>query len=344
MTKKSIVILLSSFLGVLLLGFYACLTKDRPVDRDSYEVVIIGSGPGGLTAGIYTSRALRDTLIFEGDSPGGLLVGNPTVQNWPSRKEISGFELMQEMRDHAKHTGCRLVSDYVTGVDFSELPYKVFTKKGREYKTKALIIAMGVQRRKLNCPGEKEYWHKGVSACATCDAPLFRGKKVIVVGGGATALTEAHHLSHFAKEVVVLHRSARFRTLDPIKYVIEKNNKIIVKHDILVEEIKGDGNRVTGVVVKDSVTGEVSIITADGVFVAIGFDPNTKMFEGKIKLDERGYIKVFEGNQTSQEGVFAVGDIIHSDYQQAIVAGGDGCRAALDCVSYLDVLHARDDS
>jgi thioredoxin reductase (NADPH) len=307
-------------------------------------VIIIGSGPGGLTAGIYTSRAMRDTLIFEGDSPGGLLVGNPTVQNWPGIKEISGFELMQEMRNHAKHAGCKLVSDYVTGVDFSKLPYKIFTRSGREYKTKAMIIAMGVQRRKINCPGESEYWHKGVSACATCDAPLFRGKKVVVVGGGATALTEAHHLSHFAKEVTVIHRSARFRTLDPIKYVIEKDENVIVKHNLLIEEIKGDGRRVTSVVVKDSLTEKISNIKTDGLFVAIGFDPNTKMFEGKIRLDERGYIQVFEGAQTSQEGVFAAGDIIHHDYQQAVVASGDGCRASLDCVKYLDVLNARDDS
>lgn len=273
-----------------------------------------------------------------------MLVENPTVENWPGEISISGFDLMQKIQKHAEHYGSKIVYDFVTKVDFSSFPYKIFTRDNKVYKTRSVIVAMGVERRRLGCPGESEYWTKGVSACATCDAPLFRGKKVVVVGGGTTALTEAHHLSHFAKEVILVHRRDKFRSVDPIKDVILKDKNVSIRYNSTVEEVKGDGNCVTGIVIKNKDTNKSELVPADGLFVSIGFDPNTKLFEGHeaqppvIDLTDSKYIKVFDGTKTSKKGVFAVGDIAHQNYQQAIVAAGDGCKAALDCIHYLDIL------
>lgn len=327
-------ILLAIVVG--LLSFSSCITIGQDKDRQEYKLIIIGSGPAGLTAGIYTSRGGIDTLVIEGDVPGGLLTETPEIGNWPGEKSISGYDLMDKIQDHAKHEGCIFLSDSVTSVDFSKKPYQLVTEGGKIYKSQAIIIATGAKRKRLKSPGAREYWGKGVSACATCDAPFYKDKTVVVVGGGHTALTEAHHLTRFAKKVIIVYRSGKFRVADPITGKVEKDPKVEVMYNSIVKEITGDGNTVTGIVVQNKLTNKVSSIPTDGVFVAIGFIPNVAMFSGQLALDKRGFLEVVDGTRTSKEGVFAAGDVSHRRWQQAIVAAGDGCKAALDCIEYFD--------
>jgi len=327
-------IVLAIVIGLVSLS--SCVTIGEDKDRQEYKVIIIGSGPAGLTAGIYTSRGGLDTLLIEGDMPGGLLTETPEIGNWPGEKSISGYDLMEKIRDHALHEGCKFLSDSVVSFDFSKKPYHLMTEGGKTYKSQAIIIATGAKRKQLDCPGAQEYWGKGVSACATCDATLYRNKTVVVVGGGHTALTEAHHLARFAKKVIMIYRSDKFRVADPIKDKVEKNSTIEVMYNSLVKEITGDGTRVTGVVVQNKLDNKVYSIPTDGVFVAIGFIPNVSMVSGQLALDKQGFIKLFDGTKTSKEGVFSAGDVSHRQWQQAIVAAGDGCKAALDCIEYFD--------
>ena len=330
---------------IFLLSLVACISTKPNGEKFSYQQIIIGSGPAGLTAGIYTARANFETLIIEGEMPGGLLTETPSVENWPGEQSIGGYDLMEKMREHAKHVGSTLLFDSVTRVDFSNCsstasaPYKIFTREGKTYTAQSVIIATGAARKKLGCPGEREYWGKGVSGCATCDAPLYRDKTVVVVGGGSSALTEAYHLSRFAKKVTVVHTSPAFRVNDPIKDKVLQSPKIDIIHSSYVDQIEGDGTHVTGIVLRDKETGKQQTLATDGVFVSVGFEPNTDIFKGQIDLDDRGYIKVTGSTRTSKPGIFTAGDVSHARYQQAIVAAGDGCRAALDSIVYLD-LHA----
>ena len=316
--------------------FSSCLNTKSDQERFEYDTLIIGSGPGGLTAGIYLARAKFKTLVIEGDTPGGLLTETPMVENWPGEKAISGYDLMAKIREHAKETGCDFVSDSVKSIDFSQEPYKIVTAEGKTYTAKGVIVATGASRRKLGCPGELDYWGKGVSGCATCDAPFYRDKTVVVVGGGNSALTEAHHLTRFAKEVIIIHTSPVFHVSDPIKEVVLNDPKVKAIHNSYIKEIKGDGKFVTGIVIQDRNSKELRTIKTDGIFVSIGFVPNTGFLGEKIERDPRGYLKISAATKTSMPGVFAAGDVSHGKYQQAIVAAGDGCRAALDCIEYLD--------
>lgn len=325
------------FFAISLVCLSACATKVLDEERTAYHVVIIGSGPAGLTSGIYTSRAKLDTLVIEGEEPLGLLATSPAVENWPGEPSITGYELMKKVYDHAKKSGCSFASDAVTGVDLGERPYKLFTRSGKTYTAHAIVVAMGVKRRKLGCPGEEEYWHKGVSSCATCDGPFFKDRVVVVVGGGNTALIEAAHLAKFASKVYVVHTSGVIRSIDPIKDVVMRSPKVEIVHNIHVQEIVGDGKKVTGIVVKDKNTKGLNTIKTDGIFVAIGFEPNTEIFKGQLELDKRGYIKPTEGTKTSKDGIFVAGDIAHAKYKQAIVAAGEGCQAALDAIADLDI-------
>jgi thioredoxin reductase (NADPH) len=325
-------------LGVVLtlLSLSSCITIGQDKERRDYKVVIVGSGAAGLTAGIYLGRAGIDTLIIEGDTPGGLLTETPEIGNWPGIKSISGDELMQRIHDHAAHEGCHFLSDLVASVDFSKKPYQLTMHGGETYTAKAVIVATGAKRKEIGCPGEREYWGQGVSACATCDAHFYREKTAVVVGGGRTALTEAHHLARFAKKVIVIHRSASFRVTDPIKDKVENDPKIQAIHSSMVKEIVGDQSGVTGITIESKIDGKVTTIPTDGVFVAIGFSPNVAMFGGQLALDELGFIKVIDGTKTSIDGVFAAGDVSHRRWQQVIVAAGDGCKSALDCTEYFE--------
>jgi thioredoxin reductase (NADPH) len=297
--------------------------------------IIIGSGPAGLTAGLYLSRAKINPLLIEGKQPGGQLTTTTDVENWPGDKKIAGFKLMMDMKEQTKESGCRMLADTVTKVDFSQKPYTVFTESGKELKTETVIIASGASHKKLGIPGEQEYWAKGVSVCATCDAPLFTDKNVVIVGGGDSAVVEAEHISNHAKKVTIIHILEELTGKDPLKYKVMENPKIEIIYNSSVKEIKGDGQKVTEIEIEHKQTSDTKILQADGVFIAIGMNPNTNYLKDQIELDDYGYVVLKEKTQTSKEGVFAAGDVADFRYKQAITSSGDGCKAALDCQSYL---------
>jgi thioredoxin reductase (NADPH) len=300
-----------------------------------YDVVIIGSGPAGLTAGIYTSRAKLNTIIFEGNQPGGQLTTTTSVENWPGNISIMGPDLMMQMREHAEHCGAKLEVSMVTKVNFEQQPFAVQLSGGKEVQARAVIIATGASHKKLGCKGEMEYWGKGVSVCATCDAPFFKDKHVVVVGGGNSAVAEADHLSHLANKITIIHILDQLTATDPIKDTILANPKVEAIYNSTVKELKGDANKLTSVIIENQKTKEVKEISADGAFVAIGMSPNTSIFKDQIELDKYGYIVLKNHTATSKDGVFAAGDVADYKYRQAITSSGSGCMAALDCQYFL---------
>lgn len=301
-----------------------------------YDVAIIGSGPAGLTAGIYMSRARFSTIIFEGLQPGGQLTTTTSVENWPGNVSILGLDLMMNMRSHAEHYGCKLEMNQVVKVDFENKPYILHLDNGQNVKARSVIIATGSSHRKLGCIGENEYFAKGVSVCATCDAPFFKDKQVVVVGGGDSAVTEADHLTHFTKKLTLVHILDELTAKDPIKYKVIKHPNVEIIYNTAVKEIKGDGKKMTSVIIENQQDKSLKEISADGLFVAIGMIPNTAIFKDQVELDKYGYIVVKNQTQTNKEGVFVAGDVADYKYRQAITAAGSGCMAALDCQSYLN--------
>ena len=300
-----------------------------------YNVIIIGSGPAGLTAGIYTGRSKLKPLLIEGMNPGGQLMTTGKVENWPGNISINGFELMQNIREHTKKCDCELLSDKVTNVDITQKPFAITTQAGKKLQTKSIIIATGATHRKLNIPGEKEYWGNGVSVCAVCDAPFYQDKEVVIVGGGNSAVAEAYELARFAKKVTILNTKDELTATDPIKYKILKNKKISILSNTTITEIKGDKNSVTSVTIKKLNENNTTKISSNGVFIAIGLSPNNTLFTNKVEINEHGFIVKKQNSQTSVEGVFVAGDVSDSRYQQAITAAAEGCMAALDCEKYL---------
>jgi thioredoxin reductase (NADPH) len=300
-----------------------------------YNVVIIGSGPAGLTAGIYTARAKLKPLIIDGPLPGGQLMTTTKVENWPGTVSIMGPDLMMNMREHAQTCGASFLSENVTSVDFSKRPFTVVTDSKKIIQAQSIIVATGAVNKRLNCKLEAEYWGKGVSTCATCDAPLYEGKEVIIVGGGNTAVTEAEHLMHIAKKITIVHIHDKLSATDPIKDKVLANPKVQVIYNATVVEIQGDGKRVTHAVIENQKDKKRTTVASDGVFIAIGFKPNTEVFKNHIAMDQYGYITVRDHTRTSVEGVFAAGDVADYRYRQAITSSGAGCMAALDVQSFL---------
>ncbi len=300
-----------------------------------YQVVIIGSGPAGLTAGVYTSRAKLKTLIIEGTQPGGQLMTTTNVENWPGNISIPGPDLMINMRSHAQAYGCELLGETVTRVDFSATPFKLYTDAGKEIVADSVIIGTGASNKLLKCPGEAEYWAKGVSTCATCDAPFYQDKEVVIVGGGNTAVTEGEHLTHFAKKITFVHILDALTATDPIKDKVLNNPNVSFQYNATVVAIKGDDKRVTHVEIENTKDKSRTTLPTDGVFIAIGFNPNTAIFKGQIDMDQFGYITVQGHTNTSKPGVFAAGDVADYRYRQAITSAGIGCMAALDAQAYL---------
>jgi len=304
---------------------------------DVRNLIIIGSGPAGWTAAIYAARAELKPLLFEGAEPGGQLMTTTEVENFPGfTNGIQGPELMQNMRDQAKRFETEIVSEHVTAVDFSQQPFRV-TVGGKEYTSKTIIISTGATARRIGIESEKQLYGKGVSACATCDGFFFKGKNVIIVGGGDSAMEEANFLTRFAEKVTIVHRRDAFRASKIMQERTLANPKISVIWNAEVAEILGvDVGHVTGVKLRDTVTGEMREMPIDGVFAAIGHEPNTSLFKGKIDLDEKGYIKTVPGtSKTNVPGVFAAGDVQDARYRQAITAAGSGCMAALDAEKFL---------
>lgn len=298
-----------------------------------YDVIIIGSGPAGLTAAIYTTRANLKTLIIAGSKWGGQLMLTTLVENFPGFPQgIQGPELMLNMRKQAEYHGTEVVEKDFKEGDFTKRPYTV-TADGSTYEGKSIIIATGADNKWLNIKGEKELIGRGVSTCAPCDAPFFRNKNIIVVGGGDTAMEEALVLTRFANHVTLVHRRSALRASHAMQEKARSNPKISFIFDTEVIELLGEA-KVTGVKLKNNKTEEVSEMSIDGVFVAIGHAPNSSVFKG-IKLDENGYIVVHDHTRTNIEGVFVAGDVHDAKYRQAITAAGFGCAAALEVEKWL---------
>ena len=304
------------------------------------NVVIIGSGPAGLTAAIYTARANLRPVLIQGAHAGGQLTLTTEVENYPGfRHAIMGPDLIKEMRAQAERFGTEFLSGDVTAVDLTTLPLRVTVETQRTIETKTLIIATGASAIWLGVPGETLLMGHGVSSCATCDGFFFRGQELVVVGGGDTAMEEANFLTRFASKVSVVHRRDKLRASKIMQDRAFKNEKITFVWNSVVEEILGDGI-VTGVRVRNIVTNHVSELKCAGVFVAIGHSPNTALFEGHVEMDGRGYIVTKHGMATNVPGVYAAGDVQDIHYRQAITAAGSGCMAAMDAERYLEALEA----
>jgi thioredoxin reductase (NADPH) len=304
------------------------------------KLVIIGSGPAGLTASIYAARGGIEPLVISGHEPGGQLMYTTEVENFPGFDEpILGPILIEKMRKQAQRFGTRFVDKAISSVDFSSKPFRVRCSNSdnniEEYFADSVIIATGASAVWLGLESEQRLRGRGVSSCATCDGFFFRGKDVVVIGGGDTAMEEALFLIKFTKSVKIIHRRDKLNASVIMQQKAFRNEKISFLWNTVVEDIIGD-NEVKSVLVKNIITEQPSDIRTDGVFVAIGHKPNTDLFKGQIELEERGYIKKYEESKTNIDGVFVAGDVYDYKYRQAVTAAGSGCKAALDVINYLE--------
>jgi len=309
-----------------------------------HKLIIIGSGPAGLTAALYAARAGLEPVVVEGIQPGGQLTITTEVENYPGFPQgIMGPELMEQFRSQAHRFGATSVYKSITGVAFQSRPFGL-QADGEEYTADAVIVATGASAKLLGLPSEKEYMGYGVSACATCDGFFFKGLEVVVIGGGDTAIEEATFLTKFATKVSIVHRRDELRASKIMQEKARKNPKISFVWDSVVEEILGkteNGKKsVTGVHVKNVKTGKHSMLKTDGVFVGIGHKPNTDLFKGILEMDPNGYLVIQKGStRTNIPGVFAAGDVADSVYRQAVTAAGTGCMAAIDAERWLETQH-----
>jgi thioredoxin reductase (NADPH) len=307
------------------------------------KVIILGSGPAGCTAAIYAARAMLEPMLIAGIQPGGQLTITTEVENYPGFADvIQGPWLMEQMQAQTEHVGTKLVQDTITAVDLARRPFTLKADSGTTYTADTLIIATGASANWLGLPSETKYQGFGVSACATCDGFFFRGKSVAVVGGGNTAAEEAMFLTNFADKVTLIHRRDTLRADKTNQMRLLANKKIDILYDTEVLEVKGTDNPkgVTGVTLRNTVTGSTRALAVDGLFIAIGHSPATELFKGQIEMDETGYIKTApDSTHTSVAGVFAAGDVKDKIYRQAVTAAGMGCMAALEAERFLSGAH-----
>jgi len=307
------------------------------------QVLIIGSGPAGYSAAIYAARANLQTTVVAGLQPGGQLTITTEVENYPGFADvIQGPWLMEQMQAQAAHVGAEIIQDIITCVDFSARPFQAWGDDGTHYTADTVIIATGAQARWLGIPSEAKFQGGGVSACATCDGFFYRGKRVAVIGGGNSAVEEALFLTNFASEVTVVHRRDSFRAEKILQERLFKNPKVKAIWDHAVDEITGteNPNLVTGLRIKSTKDGSTQNIPVDGVFIAIGHDPATKIFQSHVKMDEAGYIlTVHDSTATDIPGVYAAGDVKDKVFRQAITAAGMGCMAALEAAKFIEAQH-----
>ncbi|NTU58391.1 MAG: thioredoxin-disulfide reductase [Chlorobiaceae bacterium] len=308
------------------------------MENEIRDVVIIGTGPAGYTAAIYTGRANLKPLVIDGHQPGGQLMITTDIENFPGFPEgIPGPELMAKMREQAARFGVEFVSGSVTDADVSRSPFSLTMEDGREIVTRTLIIATGANAKWLGIESENRYRGRGVSACATCDGFFFRNCRVFVVGGGDTAMEEALYLTKFASEVVLIHRREEFRASKIMSLRARKNPKIKTMLNVVVDEILGDGMKVTGIRLKNVKTDELTEHECEGVFMAIGHEPNAALFRGQLDMDDYGYILTKgHSTETSVNGVYACGDVQDFIYRQAVTAVGTGCMAAVEAERFLE--------
>ena len=299
-----------------------------------HDIIIIGAGPAGYTAGIYCSRARHDTLLISGILPGGQLMNTTDVENYPGFSDgIMGPDLMTVMRKQTEKMGTKIIDDEVTSVDFKNKPLKVKTAS-EEFEARAVIVCTGANPRKIGLDGEQTFAGKGVSYCATCDGAFFRDQELIVVGGGDSAMEEAIFLTKFASVVHIVHRKGEFRASKIMQERALSNEKIKVHFNFTIKEIHGD-QKFQQVVLNNTKTNEDKILEAGGLFIAIGHEPNSAIFQDEIELDGNGYIIIKNNTETSMTGVFCAGDVHDHRYRQAVTAAGFGCMAAIDVDKYL---------
>lgn len=302
--------------------------------KNFYDVIIIGSGPAGFTAGIYTSRAKLKTLIISGSLPGGQLMTTSEVENYPGFPNgIFGPELMMNMRQQAERFATTIIDDEVLKVDFKKRPFLISTHS-ETYEGRAILLCTGASPRKLGIDGEQEFGGRGVSYCATCDGPFFKGEEIAVIGGGDTAIEEATFLTKFGKGVKIIHRRDFLRASKILQEKAFENSKIQFVWNNVVTRISGN-KKIESIDVKNLTTGKTQNLSVGGLFVAIGHEPNTSIFKDQLELDDKGYVVLKENTKTSVEGVFAAGDVHDYRYRQAVTAAGFGCMAALDVEKWL---------
>lgn len=302
------------------------------------KLIIIGSGPAGLTAAIYAARANLAPLIIEGSAPGGQLIGTSYVENWPGEKKILGPTLMQNIREQAESLGTRFVEGRVTALNAHKNPFTITTDTGATLHTQAIILAMGAEPKRLGCPGEDTYWGKGVSTCAVCDGTFYKNKKVVIVGGGDTAMEDASFLRKFTDQITIVHILDTLTASAAMQERVIHDPAITILYESTVTKIDGNGSHVTNVTIKNKKTDAEDVLDTDGIFIAIGLSPNTSFLTPPLEVDKWGYIKVSDNTKTSVPGIFAAGDVQDFRYRQAITAAGSGCMAALDAERYLSAL------
>ena len=300
-------------------------------------------GPAGLTAGLYAARANLEPLILEGPTPGGQLISTTDVENWPGEKKIPGIQLIKNLKEHALHFGCTFIPESAKKIDTSTRPFILTTDKDQQFSAQAIITSTGATPKRLGCHGEQEYWAKGVSVCAVCDGTFYKNRAVVVVGGGDTAMENASFLTNFTDNVTIVHIMDKLTASAPMQKRVLDNPKIKIIYGNAVSEIRGNRQHVQEVIITDQTTKESRSLKTEGVFVSIGFRPDTDFLKGTIDLDKWGYISVWENKKlghtnTSVDGIFAAGDAVDYLYRQAITASGSGCMAALDAERYLEKL------
>ncbi len=304
-------------------------------NNNHYSIIIIGSGPAGLTAALYNSRAGLRTAVIDGSEPGGQLMGTSFVENWPGEKKILGPDLMMKIREQVQSNGAQFISGEVSHAELEKKPFSLTINSQRKLTADALIIATGAYPKKIGCPGEDEYWGKGVSTCAVCDGAFYKDKPVVIVGGGDTAMENAAFLTNFTDKITVIHIREKLSASVAMQEKVIHDPRISIIYNSTTESIIGDGKQVTAVNIINKKTGATHKLTTSAVFVSVGIAPNTALFKNQLEISPQGLLKIHDETKTDIEGVFAAGDVFDDKYRQAVVAAGAGCKAAMDAERYL---------